>query len=43
MRVGVHYVDPKEADGKRGEEAAYDERCEQIAREMFYVMSLVKS
>ena len=43
MRVGAHYVDPKEADGKPEEEATYDERCKQIAREMFYVMALVKS
>ena len=43
LRVGVHYVDPKDSDGKPEEEATYDERCHQIAREMFYFMSLVKS
>jgi protein-tyrosine-phosphatase len=43
MRVGVHYVDPKESDGKPEEEATYDERCRQIAREMFFMMSQVKS
>ena len=43
IRVGLHYVDPKEADGKPEEEATYDERSRQVAREMFYMMSLVKS
>ena len=43
MRVGVHYVDPKVADGKPEEEATYDERCRQVAREMFFMMSQVKS
>ena len=43
LRVAVHYVDPKESDGKPEEEATYDERCKQIAREMFYLMSQVKS
>ncbi|MGB8166143.1 MAG: hypothetical protein WCF18_01545 [Chthoniobacteraceae bacterium] len=42
MRVPVHYVDPKIADGKPEETATYDERSQQIAREMFYMMSLVK-
>ncbi|HEY3901807.1 MAG TPA: hypothetical protein VGM54_24555 [Chthoniobacter sp.] len=42
IRVPVHYVDPKAADGTPEESAAYDERCQQIAREMFYMMSLVK-
>jgi protein-tyrosine-phosphatase len=42
MRVGVHYVDPKESDGKPEEEATYDERSRQIAREMFFMMSLAK-
>jgi arsenate reductase (thioredoxin) len=42
MRVGVHYVDPKESDGKPEEEATYDERCRQIAREMFFMMSQAK-
>ena len=41
MRVGIHYVDPKAADGTPAEEATYDERCKQIAREMFYLMSQV--
>lgn len=42
MRVPVHYVDPKVADGKPEEAATYDERSRQIASEMFYLMSLVK-
>lgn len=42
LRVPVHYVDPKVADGKPEEAATYDERCQQIAREMFYMMSLVR-
>jgi protein-tyrosine-phosphatase len=42
MRVPVHYVDPKVADGKPEEAATYDERSQQIASEMFYLMSLVK-
>lgn len=42
VRVGIHYEDPKEADGKPEEEATYDERCRQIAREMFFAMSLAK-
>ena len=43
MRVAVPYVDPKESDEKPEEEATYNERCKQIATEMFYCMSLVKS
>jgi protein-tyrosine-phosphatase len=42
LRVGIHYTDPKEADGTDHESATYDERCRQIAREMFFLMSLVK-
>jgi len=42
VRVPVHYADPKIADGTPGETAVYDERSRQIAREMFYLMSLVK-
>lgn len=43
MRVAIPYVDPKASDGKPEEESTYDERCKQIAREMFYLMSQVKS
>lgn len=42
MRVPLHYEDPKDSDGTPGEDAAYDERCKQIATEMLYLMSLVK-
>ncbi len=41
LRVPLLYDDPKEADGTADETAAYDERCRQIAREMFWVMSQV--
>ena len=37
FRLSLIYRDPKEADGTPEESATYDERCAQIAREMFYV------
>ncbi|MFA0961187.1 protein-tyrosine-phosphatase [Roseivirga sp. BDSF3-8] len=40
-RVPVTYEDPKAFDGTDREAIAYDERCRQIATEMFYVMSQV--
>jgi len=40
-RVAIPYVDPKEADDTPEEEARYDERCRQIAMEMFYLFSQV--
>ena len=40
-RIPLHYDDPKVADGTPGESAKYDERCRQIAVEMFFVMNLV--
>lgn len=43
MRVPVHYVDPKVSDGTPQEAATYDERCKQIAREMFFLMKQVNS
>ena len=43
MRVPVHYVDPKVSDGTPQEAATYDERCRQIAREMFFLMKQVNS
>lgn len=43
LRVPIPYEDPKKADGTAQEAAAYDERCKQIATEMFYLMSQVKS
>lgn len=42
LRAPVPYVDPKEADGTDQEAAIYDERCKQIATEMFYLMSQVE-
>jgi protein-tyrosine-phosphatase len=42
LRLPVLYVDPKASDGSPAEQATYDERCRQIAREMFYMMSQVK-
>jgi arsenate reductase (thioredoxin) len=41
-RVPVHYEDPKKGDGTPGEASGYDERCRQIAGEMFYLMSRVR-
>lgn len=43
LRVAVPYIDPKVSDGTDKESATYDERCHQIAREMFYLMSRVNS
>lgn len=43
MRVAIPYVDPKISDGTDKEDATYDERCRQIAREMFYMMSQVNA
>jgi protein-tyrosine-phosphatase len=41
-RLALHYVDPKISDGTVTEDATYDERCRQIATEMFYLVSQVK-
>src|SRR5690625_1300443 len=41
-RKSVTYGDPKESDGTDYEKETYDERCRQIATEMFYMMSCVK-
>ena len=41
LRVALPYVDPKAFDGTSREAAAYDERCAQIAREMFYLFAEV--
>lgn len=38
-RISLHYNDPKSSDGSDAESRTYDERCRQIAVEMFYVMS----
>lgn len=42
LRVPLTYEDPKEADGTPEETARYDERCRQIAVEMFFLFSQVK-
>lgn len=41
LRVAIPYDDPKAADGTPEETQRYDERCEQIAREIFYLLSQV--
>lgn len=38
-RFSIPYIDPKEADGTDRETETYDERCRQIATEMFYLIS----
>ena len=43
QRFSLHFVDPKEADNTDQEVARYDERCRQIAIEMFYLMSKVNN
>jgi protein-tyrosine phosphatase/arsenate reductase len=40
-RVAIPYEDPKAFDGTDQESKMYDERCQQIGREMFYVFSKV--
>jgi protein-tyrosine-phosphatase len=40
-RYAIHYVDPRLCDDTPTETAAYNERCREIAREMFYIMSEV--
>jgi arsenate reductase len=42
-RIPVHYEDPKASDGAPEETATYDTRSRQIATEMLYVFSKVKS
>ncbi len=43
FRASLPYRDPKESDGTAQEAQIYDERCQQIAAEMFYIMSQVNS
>lgn len=38
-RYAIHYTDPRLCDDTPTETAAYNERCREIAREMFYIMS----
>lgn len=42
LRMAIPYVDPKVSDGTEAEAATYDERCRQIAREMFFLMAEAK-
>ena len=42
LRVGIHYEDPKDSDGKPEEQAVYDERLRQIGREMFFIFAQIK-
>ncbi|MCW9708375.1 low molecular weight phosphatase family protein [Fodinibius salsisoli] len=39
LRISIPYIDPKESDGTPGEAQTYDERCRQIASEMYYMLS----
>jgi arsenate reductase (thioredoxin) len=41
-RIAIPFDDPKVADGTPLESAKYDERCQQIAREMLFVFSRVR-
>jgi protein-tyrosine-phosphatase len=41
QRVSITYEDPKDFDGTPQEAEMYDERCQQISREMFYLISKV--
>lgn len=41
LRIALPYVDPKVSDGTADEAATYDERSQQIAREMAYLFSKV--
>jgi arsenate reductase len=43
IKIAIPYEDPKEADGKPNETEVYNERCKQIATEILYAFSLVKS
>lgn len=41
LRVSLPYEDPKTADGTPAADRVYDERCRQIAREMWWMMRAV--
>lgn len=43
LRVAIPYEDPKASDGSPQEAATYDERVRQIATEMFYLLSQVRT
>jgi len=42
-RIALNYEDPKAFDGTDREAQAYDERCFQIAKEMFYVFKSLRN
>lgn len=42
-RHAIHYADPRVCDDTPTETTAYNERCREIAREMFYIMSTVRN
>src|SRR6266850_5467698 len=42
-RYAIHYADPRLCDDTPAETEAYNERCREIAREMFYIMSEVRT
>lgn len=42
LRIGTTYDDPKAFDNTPLQDSKYDERCRQIARETFYVFSLLQ-
>jgi arsenate reductase (thioredoxin) len=41
-RHAIHYTDPRLCDDTPTETAAYNERCREIAREMFFILSEVR-
>jgi len=41
-RYAIHYADPRLCDDTPTETAGYNERCREIAREMFYIMRQVR-
>jgi hypothetical protein len=42
-RYAIHYTDPRLCDDTPAETTAYNQRCREIAREMFYIMSQVRN
>ena len=43
VRIALHYDDPKSSDGTDKEQACYDERCQQIGRDMLLLMYTVRT
>lgn len=43
VRIAIPFDDPKDFDGTPKEEEAYRDRCRQIAREIFYTFSQVRT